>query len=124
MQNIVLTIHLLLAVALIISVLLQRSEGGGLGIGGGGGVMSGRPPATPMAKVTWFLALAFIGTSMGLTWIATRESAGNSVIERVSDTPAPQEQPAQGGGATPPSGLGGDLTPPSGDGPAVPPPVE
>ena len=121
MENIVLTIHLLLALALIVTVLLQRSEGGGLGIGGGGGgVMSGRPPSTPMAKVTWVLALAFIITSLALTWIATQRSAGDSVIERVG------EEPAQSGdGPALPPGLGGDLTPPAmGDGPSVPPPVE
>ena len=120
MENIVLTIHLLLALAMIISVLLQRSEGGGLGIGGGGGgAMSSRPPASPMARVTWILALAFIGTSLALTWFATQNAAGDSVIDRVGT-----EQSAPGDPALPP-GLSGDLTPPGADdGPAVPPPVE
>lgn len=120
MENIILTIHLLLALALIGSVLLQRSEGGGLGIGGGGGgVASGRPPASPMAKVTWVLAIAFICTSLALTWFATTNAAGNSVIDRVGI-----EDPVTGAPALPPA-LGGDLTPPSStDGPAVPPPVE
>lgn len=119
MENIVLTIHLLLALSLIISVLLQRSEGGGLGIGGGGGVASGRPPSTPMAKVTWMLAIGFIITSLALTWIATQRSAGDSVIERVGT-----EETQEGNGPALPPGLSGDLTPPTGDGPAVPPPVE
>jgi len=57
MQNIVLTIHLILALCLIGAVLLQRSEGGGLGsVGGGGGagggVMSGRSAATALSKLT------------------------------------------------------------------------
>lgn len=43
MENVVLIIHLILALGLIGVVLLQRSEGGGLGIGGGGGANSGRP---------------------------------------------------------------------------------
>ncbi|MSU89812.1 preprotein translocase subunit SecG [Rhodobacteraceae bacterium 2CG4] len=143
MENIVLIIHLLLALALILSVLLQRSEGGGLGIGGGGGgVMSGRPPTTPMAKVTWILAIGFICTSLALTWIATRDSAGSSVIDRVGvETPAPAGGSTGGAGgiALPPALDGGDLTPPApvpadgaggtsgssgASGPAVPPPAE
>ena len=56
MQNVVLIIHLLLAVTLIGLVLLQRSEGGGLGMGGGGGgggAMSGRAAASAITKLTW-----------------------------------------------------------------------
>ncbi len=66
MENIVLTIHLILALGLIGTVLLQRSEGGGLGIGGGGGggAMSGRSAATALAKVTWILAIGFLITSL------------------------------------------------------------
>ena len=85
MENVVLTIHLLLALALVGVVLLQRSEGGGLGLGGGGGggVMSGRSAASAMSKVTWILAVAFIITSFSLTVIAARKSAGASVIDRL-----------------------------------------
>ena len=117
MENIVLTVHLLIAVALILTVLLQRSEGGGLGIGGGGGgTMSGRPPASPMAKFTWLLAVAFIATSLSLVWISTQNAAGDSVIDRLG------VEAEDGSPALPPA-LQGDLTPPSsdGDGPAVPP---
>ncbi|MEQ3755364.1 MAG: preprotein translocase subunit SecG, partial [Planktomarina sp.] len=63
MQNVVLIIHLLLAISLIGLVLLQRSEGGGLGMGGGGaggGAMSGRAAASALTKLTWGLAIAFI----------------------------------------------------------------
>mgnify|MGYP001601819685 CR=1 FL=1 len=84
MENVVLTIHLLLALALVGVVLLQRSEGGGLGLGGGGGGgMSGRSAASAMTKVTWILAVAFIITSLSLTVIAARKSAGASVIDRL-----------------------------------------
>ena len=86
MENVVLTIHLLLALALVGVVLLQRSEGGGLGLGGGGGgggVMSGRSAASALTKVTWILAVAFIITSLSLTVIAARKSAGSSVIDRL-----------------------------------------
>ena len=59
MENVVLVIHLILALSLIGAVLLQRSEGGGL-TGGGSGVMSARGAATAMGKVTWGLAIGFI----------------------------------------------------------------
>ena len=87
MENVVLTIHLLLALALVGVVLLQRSEGGGLGMGSGGGggdgIMSGRSAASALSKVTWILAIAFIITSLTLTVIAARNAAGTSVLDRV-----------------------------------------
>ncbi len=85
MQNVVLIIHLLLAVTLIGLVLLQRSEGGGLGIGGGsgGGAMSGRAAASAMTKLTWILAIAFICTSLGLTILQVQKSSGSSVLDQL-----------------------------------------
>lgn len=92
MENVVLTIHLLLALGLIGVVLLQRSEGGGLGMGGGGGgAISGRAAATALGKVTWILAAAFICTSIALTIIAAKNSAGSSVLDRIKDAPAVEE---------------------------------
>src|SRR5690625_1234414 len=71
MLTIVLMIHLLLAVFLIAVVLLQRSEGGALGIGGGGGgLVSARGAATALTKLTWALAIGFIITSLALTMMA------------------------------------------------------
>lgn len=93
MENVVLIIHLILALGLIGVVLLQRSEGGGLGIGGGGGgANSGRPPATPMSKVTWLLGAAFVVTSITLTILSAQKSAGVSVLDRLTDSPPPQTQ--------------------------------
>jgi preprotein translocase subunit SecG len=88
MENVVLVVHLLLALGLIGVVLLQRSEGGGLGIGGGGAV-TGRTPQTALGKVTWGLAIAFICTSIALTIIAAENAAGVSVVDRIVDGPAP-----------------------------------
>jgi preprotein translocase subunit SecG len=127
MENVVLTIHLILALLLIGVVLLQRSEGGGLGIGGGAsGTVSARGAATPMTKVTWLLATAFIITSITLTILATRGAESGSVIDNL-----PAEAPAADAPATP--GLSGDLlpppttgspaTPPAADAPATPPPA-
>ncbi len=87
MENVVLIIHLLLALGLIGVVLLQRSEGGGLGIGGGGGGTSGRPPATAMSKVTWLLGAAFVVTSITLTIVSAQKSAGVSVLDRLTASP-------------------------------------
>lgn len=91
MENVVLIVHLILALSLIGVVLLQRSEGGGLGMGGGGGggAMSGRSAGTALGKVTWGLAAAFIATSIALTIIAADQSAGTSVVDRISDVPVP-----------------------------------
>lgn len=113
MENIVLTIHLLLALALIGVVLLQRSEGGGLGMGGGGGAISGRAAATALGKVTWGLAAAFIGTSIALTIIAAEKSAGASVLDRIgTPEPAAEAPVAPKGDLLPPAaGDTGPLTP-------------
>ena len=98
MENVVLIIHLLLALTLIGVVLLQRSEGGGLGMGSGGsggGAMTGRSAASALAKVTWILAIAFIITSMTLTIIAAQKSAGSSVIDRLGGSAAVEQQDEQ-----------------------------
>ncbi|WP_109465862.1 preprotein translocase subunit SecG [Albibacillus kandeliae] len=93
MENVVLIIHLILAVSLIGIVLLQRSEGGGLGMGSGGGAVSGRAAATAMGKLTWVLAIGFICTSLALTIIAAEKAAGVSVLDRLgTQAPATEEQ--------------------------------
>lgn len=116
MENVILIVHLLLALGLIAVVLLQRSEGGGLGMGGGGGAVSGRSAATAMGKLTWMLGAAFICTSILLTIVIARNSAGVSVLDRLSD---PVPAAAQSEGLTP--GAGDSLLPPTdGDAPLVP----
>ena len=93
MENVVLIIHLLLALGLIAAVLLQRSEGGmGSMGGGGGGAVSARTAGTAMGKLTWVLAAAFICTSIGLTIIAAQKSASGSVVDRLgTEAPATEE---------------------------------
>lgn len=121
MANIILLVHLILAVSLIGVVLLQRSDGGALGIGGGGGLSTGRPPASPLQKITWTLAAAFIATSLGLTTIASRSVDGGSVIDGAIpvETPAPADP--LGGALLPPTlNEGAPLTPPA-EGPLTPP---
>jgi len=114
MENVVLIIHLILALSLIGTVLLQRSEGGGLGMGGGGGGATGsRPAATAMSKFTWALAAAFIGTSIALTLIAASNTAGSSVADRLGASPASQEieLPGLGNSLLPPSSTDAPLLP-------------
>lgn len=109
MENVVLTVHLLLALGLIGVVLLQRSEGGGLGMGGGGGgVVTGRAAASALSKVTWALAVAFIGTSITLTVLAARGTEDGSVLDRITDVPAAEQ-------TAPEAPSGSDLLPPSAD---------
>ena len=76
MEQIVLVFHLLVAIGLVIAVLIQRSEGGGLGIGGGGGGMgslvSVRGTANFLTKITTVLAVCFVCTSLTLAILASR----------------------------------------------------
>ena len=122
MENVVLTVHLILALLLIGVVLLQRSEGGALGMGGGGGSMSARGAATAMTKLTWLLAACFIVTSITLTILATRGDQAGSVVDSL--TPAAETAPAEDAASEEPAtpGLSGNLLPPStGDAPATAP---
>ena len=98
MQTLVLTIHILIALALIGAVLLQRSEGGGLGIGGGGGAgggfMTARGTANLMTRVTAILAACFFATSLILAIMAGGQRESVSIIDEViSETPAPVSGP-------------------------------
>jgi len=105
MQNVVLIIHLLLAISLIGLVLLQRSEGGGLGMGGGGaggGAMSGRAAASALTKLTWGLAIAFICTSLALTILQVQQSSGSSVVDQLMPA-SEQNTPVDADALLPPS---------------------
>ncbi len=119
MENIVLTVHLILALLLVGVVLLQRSEGGGLGMGGGnsgGGAMSGRAAATLLTKLTWIFAILFICTSIALTVVAARDAGSSSVIDRVgggvSGSTDTGEAKPDGSDLLPPVSTNAPLTPP------------
>ena len=104
MTTILLTVHIMIAVALVGVVLLQRSEGGALGIGGGagggGGFMTARGTANLLTRVTAFLAAAFFITSIGLAILAGNGRQTPSIVDEViqsapviSETPTvPTEQ--------------------------------
>ncbi len=91
MFTIILIIQIMVTIALVALVLLQRSEGGALGIGGGGGggggLMSGRGVANLLTRSTAFLAAAFFATSIALTVIAGSQGETGLEFEE-TDTPA------------------------------------
>ena len=104
MTQVVLIIHLLLALALVGVVLLQRSEGGALGMGGGGGAggfMSARGQANLLTRTTAILAGAFMITSVVLALLAGHRTSGSGSI--VDGIPAPAASapaaPAEGSAA-------------------------
>src|SRR3712207_829223 len=100
MDTVIIIVHLIIVLALIGVVLLQRSEGGlGLGGGGGGGVsgfMTGRGQANALTRATAILAGLFFLTSLVLTVMASYGRAPRSILD---DAPpaAPAGQPAPGG---------------------------
>jgi preprotein translocase subunit SecG len=95
MTTVILIIHLMLASAMIVVILLQRSEGGALGIGGDGGVMSGRGAANLLTRTTSILAGLFFLTSILLGILARHGHEYRSIIP----TNAPASAPAQSGGS-------------------------
>ena len=87
MSTVLLVIHLMIAAALVGVVLLQRSEGGALGIGGGGGgFMTGRGTANLLTRVTAALALCFFVTSLLLTIVGRHSAPKGSVLDRPGAT--------------------------------------
>jgi preprotein translocase subunit SecG len=96
METILLVVHLMLAIGLIIAVLLQHSEGGGLGIGGGGsvgGLVSVRGTKSFLTRATGVLAALFMTTSLTLAIVASQGKAPQSIL----DQPAATEQAPKDG---------------------------
>ncbi len=86
MQTVLVVIHLMVVVALVAVVLLQRSEGGALGIGGGGGFMTGRGQANALTKATAILATIFFITSLTLTILANLQRTPTSIFNGAAPT--------------------------------------
>ena len=98
METLVLTIHILIAFALVAVILLQRSEGGGLGIGSsssGGGFMTARGTANLMTRATTFLAIGFFATTVVLAILAGYSNEPASIVDEVlQQAPAQQSGPS------------------------------
>ncbi len=107
MEKVVLVLHLILAVAMIIVVLLQRSEGAGLAGPSGGGMMPVRGSANILTRTTAILATLFFITSLTLAIMA----GGHKRSESIADQIAAQEQ------AVPTPPVEAPITPPMADSP-------
>jgi preprotein translocase subunit SecG len=113
--NLLLAIEFLVSVCLIIVVLLQQSEGGVLGVGGGpSGFMTARGAGNLLTRTTWILAAVFFSLALTLTLLSGHDRSGSSVVDRLkvdAINPATLQKPT-----TPP--------PPSGQAPAQPAPFQ
>ncbi len=96
MQTILIVIHLMVVLVLVGVVLMQRSEGGGLGIGGGSGFMTARGAANVLTRTTAFLAAAFFATSLALSVLARYGEQPIDILDRVPQATQPGA-PAEGG---------------------------
>ncbi|HEY3916339.1 MAG TPA: preprotein translocase subunit SecG [Stellaceae bacterium] len=101
MITVVIVIHLMLAIALIGIIMVQKSEGGALGMGGGGmtGFMSGRSTANLLTRTTAIIAACFFATSIALALLASAQRGSRSVIDSgsppASSAPAAPASPLQ-----------------------------
>lgn len=112
MTTVILLIHVVIAVALVGLVLLQRSEGGALGIGGGGGgggFMTGRSAGNALTKSTAVLAACFFATSLALSILASQHRAPSSILPT-----------GEGGGGLAPLQIPASPQPASPEAPAAP----
>ena len=105
MQTVLIVIHLMIVSTMIGLVLLQKSEGGGLGMGGGGGgFLTSRGTSNVLTRTTAILAAVFFATSLLLSILAGIDRKPRSILQG-GETPA--SQPATPGGTAPgaPGGL-------------------
>lgn len=97
MQTVLIVVHLIIVLALIGVVLLQRSEGGlGLGGGGSGGVsgfMTGRGQANALTRATAILAALFFVTSMTLAVMSHRNAGPRSILDGAGTNQPARQQP-------------------------------
>jgi preprotein translocase subunit SecG len=107
MSTVLLVVHLMIAAALVGIVLVQKSEGGALGIGGGGGMFAGRGKANLMTRATAALGAAFFTTSLLLTVASQQTGTPASVLDKPAATApaAPGETPAAPAGDAPRGGI-------------------
>lgn len=99
MTTVLLVIHLLIAIGLVGVVLLQRSEGGGLGMGGGGGgmggFMTGRATADLLTRATGILAALFMASSLTLAILADTRSDRGSILDEIQPVSPSEQAPSE-----------------------------
>lgn len=127
MQAVLIIVHLLVAIALICVVLLQRSEGGALGMGGGGsglgGLFSPRGAASTLTRTTAILGLVFFVTSMSLTLLSLGARQPTSILNQVAPgtaAPATTKAPPTLPSAAPPTLPSANPAAPAAPAPAAP----
>ena len=92
MENFILVSNIILAIILVIAILLQKSEGGALGIGASQeSFISSRSAGNLLTKATEIIATLFIITSISLTIMAQKGISTSSVLERVEEKQDPSE---------------------------------
>ena len=92
MENLILILNIILAIILVIIILLQKSEGGALGIGASQeSFISSRSAGNLLTKATAIIATLFIITSISLTIMAQKGISTSSVLERVEEKQDPSE---------------------------------
>ena len=111
MQQVVIVVHLMLVLALIGVVLLQKSEGGGLGIGSTGGFMTSRGTANVLTRATAILAGLFFATSLILSILAGMNCKPTSIIGGGQSAPAAPTAPAGPSAPLNPGGILNQLKP-------------
>lgn len=97
MAEVLIVVHLLIVLALVGLVLLQKSEGGGLGIGGGSGFMTARGSANVLTRTTAILAALFFLTSIVLSVLGSNSRQPRSILDGAG-TSTQQKPAGQGGG--------------------------
>jgi preprotein translocase subunit SecG len=91
METVFIVIHLMIIVAMVALVLLQRSEGGALGIGGGGGFMSSRGQGNVLTRSTAVMAAVFFATSIILSVLSRLDAPPSSILDEVPAATSPAE---------------------------------
>jgi preprotein translocase subunit SecG len=127
METVLIVVHLMVVLALVGVVLLQRSEGGGLGIGGGSGFMTARGAANALTRATAILATIFFATSLILSIVARYGEKPIDILDRLPASS--QDGSGQGGGgkgvldqlpgSTAPAAPANQATPPTDGGSAT-----
>ncbi len=126
MLALLLTIHILIAIGLVGTILVQRSEGGALGIGGSGGMgsfLAGRQTANLLTRMTAILAAAFILTSLALARFAGDTREGNRFLMEPPPVSGPATTPAPAGPAPSPAPAPSPSAPTPTPAPAAPAPA-
>ena len=108
MVTVILVIHLFLATVLVVTVLLQRSEGGGLGMGGSGGsgmggFMTSRSTTNMLTRATAITAAAFMATSLLLAILSGGARESRSILDRPAPATSETSEPAAPAAPAPPS---------------------